>query len=457
MTNDTIAAIATSPGRAGISIVRISGPDSLRIADRVFRCPLPLPSARAGGSFVYGRVCSPQAGREVDEAILLVYRAPHSYTREDLVELQGHGGGISAQRVLRCVLDSGARMAEPGEFTRRAFLNGRVDLLQAEAVGDLIAAQSDRAAQAAVEQLEGELSDAFGTIYDDLISAAADLEASLDFPEEEGVPTTVVPGAKARILAARTRIDKLLATWGEGRILREGLKVVIVGKPNVGKSSLLNALLGEDRAIVTPIAGTTRDTVEEQIILDGLSVRLVDTAGIRDTSCEIEIEGVRRSMQAASKADLVLHVLDASQELAPETVIDITLVQNSGGLVVANKSDLGIHKDFGAIPTDRMLFCCVLRAEDVVTLKSRLTAILSSMCTSESDHAVISERHRQILLQTDIAASSAAAALDQVEEEGILFASSHLREAIETLGRATGRVYSDELLDQVFSRFCIGK
>ncbi|MDD3605078.1 MAG: tRNA uridine-5-carboxymethylaminomethyl(34) synthesis GTPase MnmE, partial [Kiritimatiellae bacterium] len=292
--DDTIAAIGTAPGTGGIAVVRVSGPRTMEIADRIVRCSAPRPSMRRTMSVIYGHIAA--AAGDVDEVLVLVMKGPGSYTREDMIEIQGHGGRVMAAAVLQAVLDAGARLAEPGEFTKRAFLNGRIDLTQAEAVADIVGARSRRAGRAALEQLEGSLSAAVNALYDRLMGIAADMEATLDFPEED-IPEALIQDVPDRISRAVSEMDLLISSWQEGRLLREGALIVISGRTNVGKSTLLNALLDTDRAIVSHIPGTTRDIIEEGLVLDGIPVRLVDTAGLRETSCEIESEGIRRTMR----------------------------------------------------------------------------------------------------------------------------------------------------------------
>ncbi|MEI6807188.1 MAG: tRNA uridine-5-carboxymethylaminomethyl(34) synthesis GTPase MnmE, partial [bacterium] len=342
---DTIAAIATAAGEGGISVIRVSGPESLKVADRVFRCSEPPPSRRKGGTFVHGYVMGPSSDQvpapDIDEALLLIFRAPHSYTREDIVEIQGHGGSISAQRILRRLLDSGARLAEPGEFTKRAFLNGRIDLVQAEAVLDLIRASSDRAATAAVEQLNGALSDWCATSYANILSLITALEAALDFADDE-MPPLLISEKAIQAKALLANLMNMLSTWNEGHILRDGALTVISGKPNVGKSTLFNALLGVDRSIVADLPGTTRDTIEENLLLDGVLLRLVDTAGLRSTDCDVESQGVLRARSQIEKADLHIHVLDASQQLSDADRLELNSLPPERTIVVLNKADLGM-------------------------------------------------------------------------------------------------------------------
>jgi tRNA modification GTPase len=314
-TTDTIAAIATPPGQGGVGIVRVSGSKVWKIADQIFRSS-ETPSKAKGGTFLHGKVIAAD-GTEIDEALCLIFRAPKSYTGEDTIEIQGHGGPVVLKKILRRCLDAGARMAEPGEFTKRAFLNGKMDLVQAEAVADLIHAQSDRAAKAALEQLEGGLSRQFNALYDGLMETAADIETTLDFVEDE-LPEDVFPSLGKKLDESFQGLENLLATWDEGRLLREGARVVVMGRPNAGKSTLFNALLGSDRAIVTELPGTTRDVIEETLVLDGVPLRVLDTAGLRETECLIEQEGIRRARAHSAAADIAVYLIDSSLPFSKE-------------------------------------------------------------------------------------------------------------------------------------------
>jgi len=458
-TDDTIAAISTAPGEAGISIVRVSGSDALRIADTVFRCSGGLPSERPANTFVHGHVHSgdsqPGETRDIDEAILLIYRGPNSYTRDDVIELQGHGGATSARRILRAVLDAGARLAEPGEFTRRAFLSGRIDLLQAEAVMDLIRARSDRAASAAIEQLEGSLSRTVTSIYDDLVRVAGDLEATLDFGEDE-LPAATIKELTEHLGVVATRLTEVLASWDEGHLLREGAVVVISGCPNVGKSTLLNALLGSDRAIVTHIPGTTRDTLEEHFVLDGIPVRLVDTAGLRDADCDVEQEGIRRAHDHIGRADVNIWVVDGSASLSGVEHDHIKTTDADRCIVVINKSDLGgvvTPADFAGLTT---VVCGARDGGGIDELKAAMIEKLG-VVESATPHATISERHRKIVQGVLNDMNDASALLASGREDVTVMAAGAVRNALESLGEITGRTYHNELLDNIFGRFCVGK
>ncbi len=457
--NDTIAAIATAPGEAGIAIVRVSGDAALQIADAVFRCAGMKPSDRPGQSFVHGFVHAPgsdaDAAADVDEAILLIYRAPRSYTREDVIEIQGHGGATSARRILRAVLDAGARMAEPGEFTRRAFLSGRIDLLQAEAVMDIIRARSDRAAHAAMEQLEGSLSATFIDIYDRLLSVAGDLEATLDFGEDE-LPAATMRTLRSQLEDIRTDLAKLLAGWEEGHLLREGALVVISGCPNVGKSTLLNALLGSERAIVTHTPGTTRDTLEEQLVLSGIPVRLVDTAGLRETDCDIEQEGIRRTHEQLGRADINLWVVDVSAELSEEEREHISARDPQRCIVVLNKCDIGKMLSPNAFGELSTVTCSLMNGRGVDALRSAILEKLG-IAGPVTANATISERHRAIVQDVLNALNDVVDMVDLGQEDLTVMASSSVRMALESIGEITGRTYHADLLDNVFSRFCVGK
>ncbi len=453
---DTIAAIATAPGEGGVAIIRVSGPDALAVADAVFRCPPPLPSQRRGGTFVFGRVVDVN-GAPIDEALLLLMRAPRSYTREDTVEIQCHGGPVVARNILQRVLGVGARAAEPGEFTKRAFLNGRIDLAQAEAVADLIRARSDRAAAAAIQQLAGSLSNEIVIIYESLIEASANVEATLDFSDQE-IPPDVLDPVQGKLRATIAALRDLLGSWNEGHLLRDGATVVIAGKPNVGKSTLLNALLGRDRAIVSHVPGTTRDTIEESLVLDGYPIRLVDTAGIRETNCAVEQEGIRRANSELASADVCLYVVDASVGPDDEDRRFMACVQESKLIVVLNKVDLAgaPNKDISTICSLSTVYTSSKIGIGLSELRDAIVRKLSGGLTHSAHHALISTRHRALIEE---ALQSTLAAAERLEQErGALdIAALQLRDATEAVGRIIGKSYHDELLDSIFGKFCIGK
>lgn len=449
---DTIAAIATPPGEGGVGIVRISGSDAWNIADRIFQALDNVAVSEQGhGTFAYGKVVGAD-GSEIDTGLALAMHAPKSYTCEDVVEIQGHGGSVGMRRILRRVLEAGARMAEPGEFTKRAFLNGRIDLVQAEGVFDLIRARSDRAASAAMEQMEGRLSKQFDSIYEAFLEVAANLETTLDFVEDE-LPDEVFSGIANRLDETFQALDNLLDTWNEGRLLREGARVVILGRPNAGKSTLLNALLGFERAIVSSTAGTTRDTIEEGFVLDGIPLRIIDTAGLRETGCEIEAEGVRRAEAHGKEADLSIYLIDASLPLHEEDRVRLEKLDPQKSIVVLNKVDLGNGLDgIGGIETS------LVDGQGIDALKRAMADTLEKGADLHAPpHAVISERHRNLLIRSHEEAKQARAFLNENVEENAVLAADHLRSALEFLGQVTGRVYHEDLLDNVFSRFCIGK
>lgn len=449
---DSIAAIATPPGEGGVGIVRISGSGVWAIADELFTALDGIPvSQRDHGTFAYGKVVDSD-GKEIDTGLALVMRAPRSYTCEDVVEIQGHGGAVGMRRILRRALEAGARMAAPGEFTKRAFLNGRIDLVQAEGIFDLIRARSDRAASAAMEQMEGKLSQQFDAIYDSFLEVAANLETTLDFVEDE-LPDDVFAGIAALLDRTFCTLDELLDTWDEGRLLREGARVVILGRPNAGKSTLLNVLLGFNRAIVSSMAGTTRDTIEEGFVLDGIPLRIIDTAGLRETDCEIEAEGIRRAEAHGQEANLSIYLVDASGPLHEEDRTRLSKLDLSKSIVVLNKIDQG-RKLEGVEGVEASL----LSGIGVDELKRAMADTLEKGTDLQAPpHAVISERHRHLLIQAHREARQAREFLNENIEANAVLACEHLRSALEYLGQVTGRIYHEELLDNIFSRFCIGK
>ena len=457
--NDTVAAIATAPGEGAIAIVRLSGPESLVIADRIFRGGARRPSRCEGGRFLYGCIRSPETDSEsaglVDEVVLLVFRAPHSYTREDVVEIQGHGGRASARRILQAVLAAGARAAEPGEFTRRAFLGGRIDLLQAEAVADLILAKSERAASVALEQLQGRASDDIAALYREILAVAADLEASLDFDEAD-IAESIQASVAERLRRALSQLDGLLRLAREGRVLRDGALVAIAGRPNVGKSTLLNRLLGHERAIVSDTPGTTRDTIEETLILEGFPIRLVDTAGLRQVDCRIEQEGVGRARSLMKQADLVLYMLDA-RGLHDDDRLMLEALAESRTVVAINKTDLGCALTATDTRPHVPVLVSLLRDEGVADMRRALLDKLN-VHTGADLHALVTERHRAIFQQARNELNDAVrlAEDDGASGHGVLIA-QHAREAMTALGRITGQTYTDDVLAEIFKRFCVGK
>ena len=457
-TNDTIAAVSTPPGEGGIGIVRLSGPRAVDIADDVFRArsrepASAFPSRRAR----LGHIVD---GEEVlDEVLLTVMRAPATYTREDVVEISGHGGAVAQQAVLELVLRRGARLAEPGEFTRRAFLSGRIDLAQAEAVVDLVRGRTEEAARAALRQLGGELSAEVEKIHEDLFDLLVRVEADIDFPEED---LDALPAAEmeARAAAVRAGIDRLLATSRRGMMLRDGIKAVIVGRPNVGKSSLMNALLRRDRVIVTPVPGTTRDAVSETVSIRGIPVVLYDTAGIRDPRDEVEEQGVRLSRRHMEEADLVLLVLDRSEALDDEDRSIAALAGEQPVVAALNKADLPRRLTAGdansLAPGAPCVEVSAAHGTGIERLEEAVVQALHGKRLDGTEAAVVTRaRHRDALVRAGEALGRAVKAA----REGLApeFVSVDLREALDALGEINGKTAPEAVLDRIFSDFCIGK
>ena len=437
----TIAAIATAPGRGGVAVVRISGPDAFRIASSVAgRCV----EAAQAGRFFHVRFREPVRGTVLDDGLLLVFAAPRSYTGEDVVELQGHGGSVAPRRVLEACLSAGARLARRGEFTERAFLNGRLDLGAAEAVIDLVDAKTDRAANDAVARLGGAASRPFERMYAAAIDLSSQVEHALDFSEDE-LPDGFDAELAAGLAALEAQVEARLSTAREGRILREGALVVLAGPPNAGKSSLLNALLGADRAIVSDEAGTTRDAIEEWVEIGGWPVRLVDTAGLRATGNAIEAEGVARAEDLIASADVVLRLTPAtpSARAAPASA-------DGRGIPIISKCDLA------AEPRDGVLCVSARTGEGLDALRAAIAARLAELAAHRDEEAGadVTTRQKACLQDARGALERARAALDFPD---LVVAANELRAAAEAIGRVLGKVYSDDLLNALFSRFCIGK
>jgi len=454
MMDDTIAAIATPLGEGGLAVVRLSGPGALTIAEASFE-PMGKsslkPSKAASHTIHYGRIV--RRSQVVDEVMLAVLRAPRTFTREDVVEITCHGGLLPAKLVLDALLASGARLALPGEFTKRAFLNGRIDLLQAEAVADLIHSRTELALVAANEQLAGKLSQRINQLRDDLLRTLAHLEAHIDFPDEDISPDTK-DKLQSRLEHAVAFMDELLRTANEGQILRRGIRAAIVGRPNVGKSSLLNQLLGRDRAIVSAIPGTTRDTIEETANIRGLPVIFVDTAGLRESGDEIEVEGIRRSHQMLAEAELILHVLDAAERLSPADEKYLAEFAGKKRIIVCNKIDLPRRLDL-AVDSATVKVSC-LTGEGLEALKDAIKELVwSGEIRAEMLQVMINSRHQEALTRARASTQHTVDALRGGLSLELL--AMDLRIAVNAVGEIVGKTSTEDLLDSIFGQFCIGK
>ena len=457
--SDTIAAIATPIGEGGIHIIRISGSDTPGIASVLFQSQdrkkvVDLEPQRV----CYGNLIDPASGQAVDEVLLIRFRAPYSYTGEDVIEIHGHGGAYVSSKILQLVLDQGARLAEPGEFTRRAFLNGRLDLSQAEAVTDVIHAASDKALTSALAQLKGQLSDKLNTLYDSLLQVLAQLEAAIDFPEE-GIEFTRKQQLDQNIQDTNAEIKKLVDSYRQGKIYREGLRVALVGKPNVGKSSLLNALLQENRAIVTPHPGTTRDTLEERVRIKDIHITIVDTAGLRHEVGEIEEHGIERTCHALALADLALVIFDGSQALDINDAMLIKEVADKKKLTLLNKSDLTLLIDepslLKQLGEKQAITLSVKSGEGIEVLKDALYKSALGGKTYNESLVITRERHRQALAQAQEALARVSQSLKEDRSEDLIAVDLNI--ALEHLSGILGKTFVDDLLDQIFNDFCIGK
>ncbi|MFQ5874556.1 MAG: tRNA uridine-5-carboxymethylaminomethyl(34) synthesis GTPase MnmE [Dehalococcoidia bacterium] len=453
MYDDTIAAIATPIGEGGIGVIRVSGKEAKPIASRVFS------RALEHRRLSYGEVRDPEDGSLVDEVMVTYMQAPRSYTREDMVEVYGHGGPVALQRILKTLLRCGARPANPGEFTLRAFLNGRIDLAQAEAVLDVIRAKTDAGLRIAIDGLQGRLSEPLKALRKDLMELLAYLTARIDFPEDD----VQAQDALTPLRKAREDIAQLIASADTGIIYRQGVRVAIVGSPNVGKSSLLNRLLGQSRAIVTPIPGTTRDTVEEVVNIQGIPFVLVDTAGITDTADVVENLGIERSRDAVARSDLVLLVLDLSQPLTEEDTAIMEQVENrSAGsrwgrsvVAVANKCDLPAEMTLNELPWEPVRTSMVT-GEGLEGLQEKMVeAVLEGRAVTSDALLVSNPRHKAALERAQEHLAQADESLVRGMPDD--FVTIDLTAALNALGEITGETVTEELLETIFSRFCIGK
>lgn len=450
MMHDTIAAISTALGEAALSVLRISGPEALKVAAQVFASKIPVTELTP--RIAHRASAKAADGITLDDGLLITFRGPASYTGEDVVEYHGHGGLLVTQKVYEAVLTAGARAAGPGEFTQRAFLNGKMDLTQAEAVMDLIQAQSTLALRAAHEQLGGAIGKEALALKEVLIPVLAHVEAYIDFPEEDISPDT---GAAliARMDEVMARARRLIDTGEQGRILRHGARTVICGEPNVGKSSLLNVLLGFERAIVSPTAGTTRDTIEEVIQVHGIPLRLVDTAGLRaDSGDSIEHVGMERTRREVERADLILEVVDASLPPSQTRRVDLPAGAEKRRILLLNKADLGVAAGW---PDEAVHISCQA-GTGVEALREAIRKLVLHSGPLMSEHPVAINSRHQVCFER-LAAHVTAAKTALIAGQAPEYIALDLREALQALGEVVGVVDVEEVLDVIFSSFCIGK
>lgn len=455
--SDTIAAISTPLGEGGIGIVRLSGSEAITIASKIFQSPKGVNLLKVKTHTIhYGFIIDPDTGEKIDEVLITVMRAPHTYTREDVVEINCHGGYITLKRILDIVLKQGVRLAEPGEFTKRAFLRGRIDLSQAESVIDLIRAKTEHAQKIALEHLSGKLSQKINELRDSLMRVCAHVEAYIDFPEED-IDGMTAGEILEEINRIKNEIKYLIEGYEEGKIYREGLTTAIVGKPNVGKSSLLNALLMKDRAIVTEIPGTTRDIIEEYVNIKGMPLKIVDTAGIREAHDLVEAEGIKRTLRAVELAELVLLVLDSSRPVNSLDEEIINKIMDKRVIVVINKKDIK-SKEFqipDSLKNKPIIEISALTGEGIEELKELIFNTTITGRYAQEGVVVTKLRHKQALEKALQAIHNAVKSFR--ENEPLEITAMFLREGLSFLGQIVGVVTTEEILDLIFNEFCIGK
>lgn len=451
---DTIAAISTPAGEGGVGVIRVSGRGALSIADAIFK------RNRDGGlqshRFYYGAVIDPVSADCLDEVMVVFMKGPHSYTREDVLEIQCHGGYLVVQRILDLVLQQGARLAVPGEFTKRAFLNGRIDLVQAEAIIDVIRSKTEKSLALAQHQREGLLSQRIARVKEGIVTSLALIEAFIDFPEED-IDVSGAQQVVAHVDCSLTELEALLAGFNEGKVLRDGVSVVIAGKPNVGKSSLLNTLLREKRAIVTSVPGTTRDLIEEVVTIKGLPVKLLDTAGIRESDDQVEREGIKLSLDKIPSADLVLFIIDSSLPFSSEDQAILDVLAPCNFIVVKNKSDICRSFHMPQLPDVPIIAVSTLTGDGIDALRDAIfEAFIHNHAVDSREYVAVSQaRHRDALQKSRDALLRFSGNLAAGMELDLL--AIDLRDALSAIGEVTGETTADDVLDLIFQRFCIGK
>lgn len=455
---DTIAAVATAYGEGGIGIIRISGEEALPILQEIFEFHGDTDTFTSR-RMTYGKIIDKEKNQIIDEVLAVYMKGPKTYTAEDVVEINCHGSMVSLRKTLALVLRKGARLAEPGEFTKRAFLNGRLDLSQAEAVIDMIRAKTDKSFDVAVSQLEGRLSLKVEEIRQKLLDLLVDITVNIDYPDED-IEEMTYEKLEESIVETQDMIEKLLATSSTGKMIREGIKIAIVGKPNVGKSSLMNGLLKETRAIVTDIPGTTRDTIEEVLSIRNIPVYLVDTAGIRETSDKVEKMGIEKSKEAFNQADFILFLLDGSRPLEEEDLQIMELLKERKSLVLINKRDLGeaisIEEIAAKLPASQVIEASLLKWQGITEIEDAVEDLVYGGEIVQKESMMVNNvRHIELLQQ---AVKSLTDALHMSEmREALDFIEVDVKNAYERLGEIIGETVSDDIINEVFARFCLGK
>ena len=455
---DTIAAVATAYGEGGIGIIRISGEEALPILQEIFEFHGDTDTFTSR-RMTYGKIIDKEKNQIIDEVLAVYMKGPKTYTAEDVVEINCHGSMVSLRKTLALVLRKGARLAELGEFTKRAFLNGRLDLSQAEAVIDMIRAKTDKSFDVAVSQLEGRLSLKVEEIRQKLLDLLVDITVNIDYPDED-IEEMTYEKLEESIVETQDMIEKLLATSSTGRMIREGIKIAIVGKPNVGKSSLMNGLLKETRAIVTDIPGTTRDTIEEVLSIRNIPVYLVDTAGIRETADKVEKMGIEKSKEAFNQADFILFLLDGSRPLEEEDLQIMEFLKERKSLVLINKRDLGeaisIEEIAAKLPASQVIEASLLKGQGITEIEDAVEDLVYGGEIVQKESMMVNNvRHIELLQQ---AVKSLTDALHMSERrEALDFIEVDVKNAYERLGEIIGETVSDDIINEVFARFCLGK
>ncbi|WP_242866823.1 tRNA uridine-5-carboxymethylaminomethyl(34) synthesis GTPase MnmE [Abyssisolibacter fermentans] len=457
---DTIVAIATAPGEAGIGIVRICGKNALKIVDKIFIGKNNKKISENKPRFLtYGYVINPKDNKKIDEVLAVYMKSPYTYTKEDIVEINCHGGIVPVRKILEIVLENGARMAERGEFTKRAFLNGRIDLAQAEAVMDLISAKTNMSYEMSLNQLEGGLSNKIMEIRDKALKMLAHIEVSIDYPEDD-IEEITYKELEKYAHEIYVEINKLIQSSETGKILREGIKTIILGKPNVGKSSLLNALLKENRAIVTNVPGTTRDVIEEYITIKGIPLKIIDTAGIRDTDDIVEKIGVDKAKELINSADLIIAVFDKSRELTKEDYDIIDLIKDKNCIVLINKTDLpeelDIQKVINNVGDKKIIESSIVQGEGINVLEKELVNMFfEGRIYTNNDIIINNLRHKNLLKEALLNIEDAMNSIKMNIPIDCL--EVDIKQCWENLGRISGETITDDVIDKIFSEFCIGK